>query len=139
MHWFNFATLGLELQRPHLSFLEFFLMSPILLDTVGPLSCGSPSTSIAFRAVNARYSFFLDTKRREAQVKDAIPPNAQDVAKCLVTGDSATESPIHLCHVFHERYWSNHPMVSRLREMSLASRLIYATLSSYRVSNGHGA
>ena len=114
-------------------------MTPILLDNVGILSCGSPSTSIAFRAVNARYSFFLDTKRREAQVKDAIPPNAQDVAKCLVTGDSATESPIHLCHVFHERYWSNHPLVSGLRKLSAAPKLIIADPSSYRVLNGPGA
>ena len=114
-------------------------MSPIPLHNVEFLSCGSPGTSIAFPAVSARCSSFLGTKRREAEVKDALPPEAQGVAKCLVTGDSVTESPVHLCHVFHERHWSNHPMVSCLRETSLESKLISANFSSYRVSNGHGA
>ncbi|ETW79435.1 hypothetical protein HETIRDRAFT_321429 [Heterobasidion irregulare TC 32-1] len=79
-------------------------MTPILIDNVGILSCGSPGTS----------SFFLITKWREAQVKNTLPPEAQEVAKCLLTGESATESPVYLCHVFHECYWSNHPMLSCL-------------------------
>ncbi|ETW79478.1 hypothetical protein HETIRDRAFT_322943 [Heterobasidion irregulare TC 32-1] len=109
-------------------------MSPIILDTVGPLSCGSTSTPIAFRAVNARYSFSLDTKRREAQVKDAIPPNAQDVANCIVTGDSATESPIHLCHVSHERHWSNHHMLN-LSRLERAWGMKYDTIQMDGESN----
>ncbi|ETW79450.1 hypothetical protein HETIRDRAFT_322073 [Heterobasidion irregulare TC 32-1] len=53
-------------------------------------------------------------KRRRARSSNPVPAGPEATEKCLVTGDSMTESPIHLCHVFHERHWSNHPMLSRL-------------------------
>ena len=72
-----------------------------------------------FPTVHARRSSFLDKKRRRAGSRNHVPTRSINVERCLVTGDLATESPVHLCHVFHERYWSNHPMVSRLRKIRL--------------------
>ena len=70
---------------------------------------------------------------------DHTPSKSEFPEMCLVTGDLATEAPVHLCHVFHERYWSNHPLVSGLRKLSAAPKLIIADPSSYRVLNGPGA
>ncbi|ETW84879.1 hypothetical protein HETIRDRAFT_416489 [Heterobasidion irregulare TC 32-1] len=42
---------------------------------------------------------------------------------CLVTGDLATDSPVHLCHVIHERYWRNHPMVTLMLSMDIVDKL----------------
>ena len=99
------------------------------------------SKYVAFPAVKTRYSSIIDEKRPRAGSRNRVPSISQHTENsenCIVTGDSATESPVHLCHVFHERYWRNHPMVSCLRGKSLVSKLISANLSSYCVSNGHG-
>ena len=68
-----------------------------------------------------------------------VPSEFESPEKCLVTGDLATESPVHLCHVFHERHWSNHPLVSSLRKSFSVSKLTTVDPTSYRVLNGHGA
>ena len=70
---------------------------------------------------------------------DHTPSESEFPEMCLVTGDLATEAPVHLCHVFHERYWSNHPLVSGLRGSLSVSKLNTVDPSSYLVLNGYGA
>ncbi|ETW79507.1 hypothetical protein HETIRDRAFT_419216 [Heterobasidion irregulare TC 32-1] len=43
-----------------------------------------------------------------------VPAEPNETENCLITRDLAADFPVYLCHVFHERYWSNHPMLSRL-------------------------
>ena len=67
----------------------------------------------------AKCSSFLDKNRHRARLSNDIIIEHQDTEKCLVTGDSATESPVHLCHVFPECHWTNHPLASRLYKIHL--------------------
>ncbi|ETW79438.1 hypothetical protein HETIRDRAFT_322579 [Heterobasidion irregulare TC 32-1] len=74
------------------------------------------ATSLS-KNIESKYSSCTspNKKRCRASSKNHIPDEpSKDTEKCLVTGDLETESSVHLCYVFHERHWNNHPLLSRL-------------------------
>ena len=93
-------------------------MTVTLSINVDSSSHSSPSMSLFTLPMQGAQPF-LDKKRRRAGSRNHIPTMSQHAERCLVTGDLATESPVYLCHVFHERYWNNHPLVSCSRNIHL--------------------
>ncbi|ETW76198.1 hypothetical protein HETIRDRAFT_162955 [Heterobasidion irregulare TC 32-1] len=69
--------------------------------------------------VNPDPSFCCNLKRRRARAKrqgtsTQTKTSHKKDARCLITGDSAAESPVHLCYVLNERRWINHFMLPHL-------------------------
>ena len=74
-------------------------------------------SSRSLPAENSQKLTFTDPKRRRARSERQGPSTQTKTshkkdARCLITGDSAAESPVHLCYVLNECHWINHPMVS---------------------------